>query len=165
MTSRPILVILAKMPKSLSMKERIDRAILEPWKRDFEREGIDSALLARIHKQELNADEPKYLKIKKNEFDPIKMGKAFLREIGRGAEIVCETGAEILLRIPEKDWAQKVNVNGSGISLGHPIGATGTMRLATLVHEMARRGSKYGLEAICGGGGLGICAIVRRGVA
>ena len=57
--------------------------------------------------------------------------------------------------------AQKVNVNGSGISLGHPIGATGTMRMVTLIHELRRRKADYGLETICGGGGQGIAAIVR----
>ncbi|MDZ4165924.1 MAG: thiolase family protein [Smithellaceae bacterium] len=57
---------------------------------------------------------------------------------------------------------EKVNVNGSGISLGHPIGATGTMRLTTLLHEMKRREAQYGLETICGGGGQGICLIVER---
>jgi len=56
----------------------------------------------------------------------------------------------------------KVNVNGSGISLGHPIGATGTMRLTTLINEMTRRDSRYGLETICGGGGQGICMIIER---
>jgi acetyl-CoA C-acetyltransferase len=57
---------------------------------------------------------------------------------------------------------EKVNVNGSGISLGHPIGATGVMRLTTLINEMTRRKCRYGLETICGGGGQGICMIVER---
>jgi len=56
----------------------------------------------------------------------------------------------------------KVNVNGSGISLGHPIAATGVRVLVTLVHEMKRRGVRYGLECICGGGGLGIAAVFER---
>jgi len=56
----------------------------------------------------------------------------------------------------------KVNVNGSGISLGHPIGATGTMRLTTLINEMVRTDKRFGLETICGGGGQGICIIVER---
>jgi acetyl-CoA C-acetyltransferase len=56
----------------------------------------------------------------------------------------------------------KVNVNGSGISLGHPIAATGTRVLVTLLHEMKRRGAKFGLESICGGGGLGIAAVFER---
>ena len=67
-----------------------------------------------------------------------------------------------LMGIPSEDWDSKINVNGSGISLGHPIGATGAMRLITLVHEMKRRQARYGLVVICGGGGLGICAIVER---
>ena len=56
----------------------------------------------------------------------------------------------------------KVNVNGSGISLGHPIAATGVRVLVTLLHEMKRRGVRYGLETICGGGGLGIAAVFER---
>ena len=56
----------------------------------------------------------------------------------------------------------KVNVNGSGISLGHPIAATGTRVLVTLLYEMKRRGAKFGLESICGGGGLGIAAVFER---
>jgi len=67
-----------------------------------------------------------------------------------------------LMGLQKSDFDKKVNVNGSGISLGHPIGATGTMRMVTLIHEMKRRGSKYGLETICGGGGHGICAILKR---
>jgi acetyl-CoA C-acetyltransferase len=68
-----------------------------------------------------------------------------------------------LMGIREEEVDKKVNVNGSGISLGHPIAATGAMRLVTLLHEMKRRNSRYGLETICGGGGQGICAIVERG--
>ena len=67
-----------------------------------------------------------------------------------------------LMGVPKGDMNNKVNVNGSGISLGHPIGATGAARLTTLVHEMARRGARYGLLTICGGGGLGIYGIVER---
>jgi acetyl-CoA C-acetyltransferase len=67
-----------------------------------------------------------------------------------------------LMGIGEDDLDKKVNVNGSGISLGHPIGATGSMRLTTLLYEMGRRDVKYGLLTICGGGGLGICAVLER---
>jgi acetyl-CoA C-acetyltransferase len=56
----------------------------------------------------------------------------------------------------------KVNVNGSGISLGHPIACTGTRVLVTLLHEMKRRGARYGMECICGGGGLGIAAVFEK---
>lgn len=54
-----------------------------------------------------------------------------------------------------------LNVNGSGISLGHPIGATGGRILATLSHELRRRGGRYGLETMCIGGGQGIAAIFQ----
>jgi len=63
--------------------------------------------------------------------------------------------------VTKKDYP-KVNVNGSGISLGHPIACTGTRVLVTLLHEMKRRNSRYGLECICGGGGLGIAAVFER---
>ncbi len=55
-----------------------------------------------------------------------------------------------------------VNVNGSGISLGHPVGATGIRILADMAHEMERRGSRYGLETMCIGGGQGIAAVFER---
>ena len=55
--------------------------------------------------------------------------------------------------------AHKLNVNGSGISLGHPIGATGVRILATLLHELQRRKGRYGLETMCIGGGQGIAAV------
>jgi acetyl-CoA C-acetyltransferase len=60
------------------------------------------------------------------------------------------------------DEREKLNVNGSGISLGHPIAATGVRILATLMHEMARRKSRYGLETMCVGGGQGMAAIFER---
>jgi acetyl-CoA C-acetyltransferase len=54
---------------------------------------------------------------------------------------------------------QRINVNGSGISLGHPVGATGGRILATLLREMERRGERYGLETMCIGGGQGLSAV------
>jgi acetyl-CoA C-acetyltransferase len=67
-----------------------------------------------------------------------------------------------LMGLSEVECDAKVNVNGSGISLGHPIAATGSMRLVTLLNEMQRRDARYGLETICGGGGQGIAAVVAR---
>ena len=55
-----------------------------------------------------------------------------------------------------------LNVNGSGIALGHPIAATGARIMCTLLYEMKRRGARYGLETMCIGGGQGIAAIVER---
>jgi acetyl-CoA C-acetyltransferase len=56
---------------------------------------------------------------------------------------------------------ERMNVNGSGISIGHPIGATGGRIMATLLNEMQRRGARYGLETMCIGGGQGIAAVVE----
>lgn len=60
------------------------------------------------------------------------------------------------------DGLERVNVNGSGISLGHPVGATGGRILATLLRELDRRGGRYGLETMCIGGGQGLSAIFER---
>ncbi len=60
------------------------------------------------------------------------------------------------------DDRDRLNVNGSGISLGHPIGATGGRILANLLREMQRRDVRYGLETMCIGGGQGIAAVFER---
>ncbi|HSZ03734.1 MAG TPA: acetyl-CoA C-acetyltransferase [Solirubrobacteraceae bacterium] len=60
------------------------------------------------------------------------------------------------------DGLERVNVNGSGISLGHPVGATGARILATLLHEMRRRDARLALETMCIGGGQGLAAIFER---
>ena len=57
---------------------------------------------------------------------------------------------------------EKVNVNGGAIALGHPIGASGTRILVTLIHEMIKRNSKKGLATLCIGGGMGIAMCVER---
>ncbi|MFC0189782.1 acetyl-CoA C-acyltransferase [Fictibacillus aquaticus] len=57
---------------------------------------------------------------------------------------------------------EKVNVNGGAIAFGHPLGASGARILTTLLHEMKRRGSRYGLATMCIGVGQGIAAIVER---
>ncbi|MEV4604603.1 acetyl-CoA C-acetyltransferase [Amycolatopsis sp. NPDC049253] len=60
------------------------------------------------------------------------------------------------------DGLDRVNVHGSGISLGHPVGATGTRILTTLARELTRREARYGLETLCIGGGQGIAALFER---
>ena len=62
-------------------------------------------------------------------------------------------------KLPNDD---NLNVNGSGISLGHPIAATGCRILTTLLHEMERRDVEYGLETMCVGGGQGMAAVFQR---
>jgi acetyl-CoA C-acetyltransferase len=56
----------------------------------------------------------------------------------------------------------KVNVNGGAIAMGHPLGATGAMILGTLIDELERRDQRYGLAALCVGGGMGIATVVER---
>lgn len=56
----------------------------------------------------------------------------------------------------------RLNVNGSGISLGHPIGATGVRILASMLHELKRRSGRYALETMCIGGGQGVAAVFER---
>ena len=63
----------------------------------------------------------------------------------------------------EMGWpSDKVNVNGGAIALGHPIGASGTRIMVTLLHEMKRRDAKKGLATLCIGGGMGIAMCVER---
>lgn len=62
----------------------------------------------------------------------------------------------------EDDDFERVNVNGSGISLGHPVGATGSRIMATLLFEMERRNAEWGVETMCMGGGQGLSALVQR---
>jgi acetyl-CoA acetyltransferase len=56
----------------------------------------------------------------------------------------------------------RVNVNGGAIALGHPLGASGTRLLATLVNELERSGGRYGLQAMCEGGGMANATIIER---
>ena len=62
------------------------------------------------------------------------------------------------LGVPE----EKVNVNGGAIAIGHPIGASGTRILVTLIHEMVKRDVKRGLATLCIGGGMGIAMCIER---
>ena len=89
------------------------------------------------------------------EIDLIEIQEAFAAQVLADAK---------MMRLTLEELDAKVNVNGSGISLGHPIAATGTMRMVTLLHELRRRNARHGLETICGGGGHGITAIVERKV-
>jgi acetyl-CoA acyltransferase len=52
-----------------------------------------------------------------------------------------------------------VNVNGGAVALGHPLGCTGAKLTATLIHEMHRRGSRYGMVTMCVGGGMGAAGV------
>jgi acetyl-CoA C-acetyltransferase len=89
-----------------------------------------------------------------DEIDVIELNEAFAAQV-----LAC-------LREWKVDPAdERLNPNGSGISLGHPVGATGARILATMAHEMRRRESRYGLETMCIGGGQGLAAVFERVVA
>ena len=63
----------------------------------------------------------------------------------------------------ELDWdMNKVNVSGGAIALGHPIGASGTRILVTLIHELERQNKKKGIATLCIGGGQGVAMCVER---
>ena len=57
---------------------------------------------------------------------------------------------------------ERTNVNGGAIALGHPIGATGTRIMTTLLHELERTGGRYGLQTMCEGGGQANVTIIER---
>jgi acetyl-CoA C-acetyltransferase len=86
-----------------------------------------------------------------DEMDLIELNEAFAAQV-----------LAVLRNWDLPDGFTRVNVNGSGISLGHPIGATGGRILATLLHELRRRGARYGLETMCIGGGQGLAAIFEN---
>lgn len=87
------------------------------------------------------------------DMDLIELNEAF------AAQVLACTRA---LGLTETDHEQRINVHGSGISLGHPVGATGARMLATLAHTMHRTGARYGLETMCIGGGQGLAAVFER---
>jgi acetyl-CoA acetyltransferase family protein len=102
---------------------------------------------------------------------PVPSTKRALQRAGLGLdqldliEVNEAFAAQVLAVLREwklQDGLERVNVNGSGISLGHPIGATGGRILATLLHELRRRGGRYGLETMCVGGGQGLAAVFEN---
>ncbi|GGV22526.1 acetyl-CoA acetyltransferase [Actinomadura cremea] len=86
------------------------------------------------------------------DMDLIELNEAFAAQV---LAVAREWG------LTDGDW-DRVNVNGSGISLGHPVGATGARILATLARELDRREARYGLETMCIGGGQGLAAVFER---
>jgi acetyl-CoA C-acetyltransferase len=102
---------------------------------------------------------------------PVPAAAAALERAGLGfgdlalIELNEAFAAQVLAVLREwdlEDGLERVNVNGSGISLGHPVGATGGRILATLLREMDRREARYGLETMCIGGGQGLAAVFER---
>lgn len=90
------------------------------------------------------------LKLKLDQMDLVELNEAF--------------ACQVLAVLKGWGWSDhdRLNVNGSGISLGHPVGATGVRILATMLHELKRRSGRYALETMCVGGGQGIAAVFER---
>jgi acetyl-CoA acetyltransferase family protein len=86
--------------------------------------------------------------LKLDEIDLVEVNEAFA---GQYLAVEKELGLD----------RNKVNVNGGAIALGHPLGATGTRLVITLLHELRRRKAQYGLATACIGGGQGIAMIVE----
>jgi acetyl-CoA acetyltransferase len=87
--------------------------------------------------------------MKLDEIDLIEINEAFAGQI---LAVIKELGID----------TEKLNVNGGAIALGHPLAATGTRLVLTLLHELRRRQKRYGLASACIGGGQGIAMIVER---
>jgi acetyl-CoA C-acetyltransferase len=84
-----------------------------------------------------------------DDVDLIEINEAFASVVLAWAK---DTGADM----------SKVNVNGGAIALGHPIGATGTKLMTTLLNELERTGGRYGLQTMCEGGGQANVTIIER---
>ncbi|EON23871.1 acetyl-CoA acetyltransferase [Nocardioides sp. CF8] len=119
---------------------------------------------ARIHHLSVRGDDPIWMLT-----GPITATRHALAKSGLGIEDIdlfeCnEAFASVVLAwMKELDVPHdKVNVNGGGIALGHPIGATGTRLMTTMLNELERTGGRYGLQTMCEGGGQANVTIIER---
>lgn len=119
---------------------------------------------ARIHHLSVRGDDPVWMLT-----GPIRATRHALERTGLSVEDIdlfeCnEAFASVVLAwMQELDVPhEKVNVNGGGIALGHPIGATGTRLMTTLLNELERTGGRYGLQTMCEGGGQANVTVIER---
>lgn len=119
---------------------------------------------ARIHHLSVRGDDPVWMLT-----GPIEATRHALAKTGLGIDDIdlfeCnEAFASVVLAWMKETGAphEKVNVNGGGIALGHPIGATGTRLMTTLLNELERTGGRYGLQTMCEGGGQANVTIIER---
>ncbi|TXL60834.1 acetyl-CoA C-acetyltransferase [Aeromicrobium terrae] len=119
---------------------------------------------ARVHHLSVRADDPVWMLT-----GPITATQHALTKAGMSVDDIdlfeCnEAFASVVLAwMQELDVPhEKVNVNGGGIALGHPIGATGTRLMTTLLNELERTGGRYGLQVMCEGGGQANVTILER---
>src|SRR5690606_7788667 len=130
--------------------------------RAVERHGLRPR--ARIHTMAVTGDDPVLMLTA-----PIPATRRVLEKAGLSVDDIdlfeCnEAFAPVVLAWQRETGApmERVNVNGGGISLGHPLGATGARLMTTLLHELERRGGRYGLQVMCEGGGLANATIIER---
>jgi acetyl-CoA C-acetyltransferase len=119
---------------------------------------------ARVHHLSVRGDDPVWMLT-----GPIRATKHALERTGLGVDDIdlfeCnEAFASVVLAWSKETGAplERTNVNGGGIALGHPIGATGTRIMTTLLNELERRGGRYGLQTMCEGGGQANVTIIER---
>ncbi|OLT41377.1 acetyl-CoA acetyltransferase [Saccharomonospora sp. CUA-673] len=119
---------------------------------------------ARIHHLSVSAADPVWMLT-----GPIPATQRALRATGLTVDDidlfeVNEAFASVVLAWLDETGADpdRVNVNGGAIALGHPIGASGTKLMTTLLHELERRGGRYGLQTMCEGGGTANVTIIER---
>ncbi len=119
---------------------------------------------ARVHHLSVRGDDPVWMLT-----GPIRATQDALEKTGLGIDDIdlfeCnEAFASVVLAWMKETGAphERVNVNGGGIALGHPIGATGTRLMTTLLNELERTGGRYGLQTMCEGGGQANVTIIER---
>ena len=119
---------------------------------------------ARVHHISVRADDPIYMLTA-----PIPATKWALEKTGMSLDDIDlieinEAFASVVLAWEKETGADmsKVNVNGGAIALGHPIGATGTRLMTTLLSELDRTGGRYGMQTMCEGGGQANVTIIER---
>jgi len=119
---------------------------------------------ARIHHLSVRGDDPIWMLTA-----PIPATRQALKKSGLTlADIelveINEAFASVVLAWQRELGADlsRVNVNGGAIALGHPLGATGARLMTTLLHELERRGARYGLQTMCEGGGQANVTIIER---
>ncbi|UTJ06577.1 thiolase family protein [Arcobacter roscoffensis] len=92
-----------------------------------------------------------------DEIDLIEINEAFASQILGVFELLKEK-----VNLTDEILQEKINVNGSGIALGHPVGASANRIIVSLVHQMKKENSKYGLASLCIGGGMGTAILVKN---
>jgi acetyl-CoA C-acetyltransferase len=119
---------------------------------------------ARVHHISVRADDPIYMLTAPIRATKYALGKAGMTLDDIDLVEINEAFASVVLAWAKDIGADldKVNVNGGAIALGHPIGATGTKLMATLLSELERTGGRYGLQTMCEGGGQANVTIIER---